>query len=200
MKKILLIGLLGLAFCNFKANFSQFNDNSGFIFDSGAKYELVNENSEFSLFANDRNVNNLHNLSLGGSFDYLPNETYSPFIFVLYNDNQIVNRDTFNTGIGIAWLINDNILKFPYRNKLSYAFVKDNKKESLIHSLRWKFKGYINKVGVEFTMFHLGYMHSFDSKITYKLDNNINLLDKFYFEDYLSRQYCANSIGIEIQI
>ena len=159
---------------------------------------MLDADYEISAYISDRNTNGTHRFKLGGGYDLYHNASLSPFLFAQYEDNQTSNRESLRAGIGIAWLMTENTLKFPYRHKLSYALVKDPKHNLLVHSIRHKFKAYINKVGISATIFHLGYTHNLDLKITYKLNNNISLLEKFYFEDYKADQYMVNSIGFQI--
>ena len=42
--------------------------------------------------------------ALNLSFDYMPNSVYSPFVFWLVNDNEIIGLNPLRSGVGVAWL------------------------------------------------------------------------------------------------
>ena len=197
MKYIAL--LLSISFCGFIGNFSSYSDNKSYANDIEARYLIIEPSHELSIGASEKNLMSGRIRTLNLSFDYMPNATYSPFVFVGVNDNEIIELNSIRSGVGIAWLASESLLKFPYRNKLSYALVSDSNKSGLVHSIRWKLKGYFEKIGFDSTVFYLGYGETVDVRLAYKLNNNFDLINKFYYERNEKNTYNSNSFGVEVK-
>ena len=79
-------------------------------------------------------------------------------------------------------------------------FIRDLDKNIITGSLRYKLAAFINDIGIKATLFHLGYTYNLDLRMSYKLNKNVNLTNKIYYENYEGKKYLTNSLGVEISL
>ena len=91
------------------------------------------------------------------------------------------------------------MLHFPYRSKVSFAFINQTN-SNLKLSLRYKIKGYYKKIGFNVVAFWLSGGKSLNTKLTYKLGSNV---DGFYENNYIEESGLEdyyNLLGLEIKL
>ena len=198
MKKLLVLLLFSLAFSyNWKLDFSAYDDGTSFMRESGVNYTFVSENYVLSSVYNETVFGADLKRDFSINYDKVVNKKVSSFIFASYANNTQTKLENARYGAGYSYLINENVLHFPYRNKISLAVVREDDKYIL--SFRHKFKGYIHKLGIESVLNHLGYTYNVKTKFTYKLDRNVSIFYKDFVEEYNGR-YHTTSVGVEVKL
>jgi len=199
---IKLLAVLLISFTwgyNLKIDYSSFSDGTSYFRNAGASYTFLDEDNEYSIRYSNTLMGNKNKDDFYMGADWMTTNGLSPFMFIGYSRNEINDMKSVRTGVGIAALLNDNVLHFPFRHKFSVALIEDSKVNGTVVSWRHKFKGYYNKFGWNLIAFHLGYTWNIETKLSYKLNKNINVIYKDFRESY-NGFYQAGSIGVEINL
>lgn len=197
MKKVLFVLSLCLSFgYNWKLDFSAYDDGTSFMKESGISYTFVSSNYEIYSGYNETVFGTDIKRDFSINYDKEVNKKISSFIFASYANNTQTGLQNNRLGAGYSYLINDNILNFPYRNKISLAIVTDCGNKYI--SFRYKFKGYINKLGIESVFNHIGYTYNVKTKFSYKLDSNVSIFYKDFIEEY-NGIYHTSNVGMEVK-
>ncbi len=191
MKLIILLLILTLSFSEVRFNYANYADNRTYISDNGLRLSTLLEGTEYSFDANYRKTPYSGLLRVNANADWDVNDKLSGFYF--YQNSNGINR----VGYGYGYQLFDKISEYPYSHKVSLALVYDDKKGS-IFSFRYKVLAYYEKIGFNAILFHLGYMHSVDYKVSYKINNKFDIIYKGYYEDLENTATNQSSIGAEI--
>jgi len=196
----LFVLLLSYSMAGLKINGALYGDKYDFYNKVGAAYAYLQENEvELSAFANYYRSKNKDDVDLGLNLDIAYNQTYSPFVFLAYKNSKSLKAEYGRLGVGVAWLLNQNILVPPYRNKVSFAFIVQSQSKPKL-SLRYKLKGYWQKIGFKLTAFWVTNGKSVDLSLKYKLKSNIDVFWNFNYQEEKAIEDHKNLIGIEVTL
>jgi len=138
-------------------------------------------------------------LNIVYGLDTVLKDDVSYFIKAQRRINSALKNDYYRLMYGATYLVSSSILDFPYRQKIGLALIHQTD-SSIKTSLRYKIKGYWNKVGFKSTIFWLSGGKSIDLGLTYRLNSNLNM---FYTYNYIEENRLEddkNVIGIEIKL